>query len=205
MNRASVSSVLSLLVAAFVFLSQSTMLVAQEAPAAAKVTPPVALPPWACDWLVTCIGLDGKECTTTGTAYGDTFPWQAEEAAGSAAEDHFGCCCDGRYAPTMVIGAPYQTSDDSLSKSHSPDKPTLSLQGRAASSEWVVKVECTGRKGGRLSKTSSGRTYCEALSNARAYVCKRINSPLYGGACRCCSSVVQRPICCQSCERRKHR
>lgn len=205
MNRASVSSVLSLLVAAFVFLSQSTMSVAQEAPAAAKVTPPVALPPWACDWLVTCIGLDGKETTTTGTAYGET-KLEAEEAAGLEAENHFAGCCDGRYPPNpMHIGDGYPTSDDSLSKSHSPDKPTLSLQGRAASSEWVVKVECTGRKGGRLSKTSSGRTYCEALSNARAYVCKRINSPLYGGACRCCSSVVQRPICCQCCERRKHR
>ncbi|GEM_PF-2417162 len=197
-------SVLRFLLAASLSVLQPTSAIsmAQESIAIEKTVPPTLMLPWACDWSVTCKGMDGNTTTTTGTAYHE-FKDGAEEAAVSEAENHFAANCDG--PPSVAIGHAYRTSGSSLSNGRGPVNPSSPECNYASAEEWLVKFECTGRKGGSYSKTSSGRTYCEALSKARAKVCEKINSPIFGGACRCCSSVVKRPVCYQRCAPRKKR
>ena len=172
-NRRSVFGFL-LFASLSVFQPTSAVSVAQEPVAIEKTVPPTFLPPWACDWSVTCEDENGKITTTTGTAYGESKE-EAEEAAGLEAELHFSVNCYSAPNP-MSVGEGYQTSYNSLSSvggSLNPPSPACNF---ATGEVWSVKYKCTSRNGGSIEKTSSGRTYCEALAKAREYVCKRINS-----------------------------
>lgn len=199
-NRRSVFGFL-LFASLSVFQPTSAVSVAQEPVAIEKTVPPGFLPPWACDWSVTCKDENGKIITTSGTVSGEYE--EVEIIAGTDAELWASINCYG--PPTIDIGAPYRTSEKNISAFQEPANPSSSMHICSGVEEWSVKFRCTGKNGGAYSKTSTGRTYCEALAKARAIVCEKINSKTFGGACRCCRIVVKKPVCYQSCVPRKKR
>jgi hypothetical protein len=180
---------------------------AQESVSTESSVPPTLLLPWACNWSVTCIGPDGLEFTMSGTEYGVTAN-RAEIRAENATFDPINRCVP-QTPPTMypkiVVGPAYRTGGFAISEIREPANSCSPACQCTGDGDWVVYFECTGKNGGLVSKSARGRTYCEASANARSYVCRMINSDVFGGSCRCCSRVVERPACSQHCVPPKRR
>lgn len=180
---------------------------AQEPVSSEPAVPPTVALPWKCVWRVTCLNAAGEEVTTAGTEYGVTAN-RAEAKAETATLDPLSCCVaqtPPSIYPIIVVGPAEKTGAFAISEKSATVNPCPSECQDSENGDWVVYFECTGRKGGSVSKSARGTTYCEALANARAYVCRMINLEAFGGACRCCTRVIQRPVCCQICVPRKRR
>ena len=166
--------------------------------------PPGILSTWACAWTVNCTNFQGNPSTGTGTEYAATADRAAKKAE-NAAMNYFMSNCTSTPPCSVIVGIPYQTSDFAFSEDHGLTNSCESTCQWTGGGEWAVYYACTNSGGVVVSKESRGRTYCEALADARASVCRMINSPIFGGACRCCSRVVERPACSQYCVPRKRR
>jgi hypothetical protein len=202
-------SLLGFLLAASISVLQGTsaVSVAQEPVPTETAVPPTAILPWKCDWSVTCINAAGDEVTTTGTEYGVTA-YRAEARAESATYGPLECCVaqtPPSIYPIITVGPAEKTGGFAISENSDPVVSCPSACQDSENGDWVVYFECTGRKGGSVSKSARGTTYCEALTNAREYVCRMINLDAFGGSCRCCSRVVARPVCYQYCVPRRKR
>lgn len=184
----------------------STVLLAED-PVSSETTVPPRLLPWGCSWSVTCLDGNGLEITMSGTEYAGTSDRalrKAEDAVLEALENCSPPTPPSDY-PKTTCGPPFRTSGLASSEILEPVdfcSPACQCTGDG---DWVVHFECSGKNGGSVSTSVRGRTYCEALAMARASVCRTINSPIFGGACRCCSRVVERPLCYQRCAPRKKR
>lgn len=198
MYRVSCRSFLGLVVAATLGMLQGASLAAQEAVVAEKTVPPGILTVWAVDWTVTCTDFDGNRVTTSGRCLRDS-PGDAEICARDEAENHFASCCDGQFPVDMAFSEAYVYIPDPEPVAPGTSAPSPSARRSFAPGEWRVEYTCIDRKGGSLKKVSSGRTYHEALCKARQFVCGSINKPWHCGACRCCSRVIQRPVCNPCC------
>ena len=204
MYRVSSRSFLGLVIAATIGMLQGASLAAQEAVVAEKTVPPGIMTVWAVDWTVTCTDYDGNRVTTSGRSLGGS-PDEAEIAAREDAEKHFASCCNGEFPVDMTFSEPYVYIPDPNPIAPGTLAPTPCPNRSVAPGEWRVEYTCTDRRGGSLKKVSSGRTYHEALCKARQFVCGSINKPWHGGACRCCSRVIQRPVCNPCCGARTSR
>ena len=198
MYRVSCRSFLGLVVASTIGMLQSASLAAQEAVVAEKTVPPGILTMWCVDWTVTCTDLDGQRTTTSGRSLRGS-PGDAEIAARDDAENHFALYCDGGFSVEMTFSDPYVCTPDPDPIAAGTSAPSPCVNRSVAPGEWRVEYTCTDRRGGFLKKVSSGRTYHEALCKARQFICGSINKPWHGGACRCCSRVIQRPVCNPCC------
>jgi hypothetical protein len=201
MYRVSSRSFLGLVIAATIGMLQGAALAAQEAVVAEKTVPPSILTVWCVDWTVTCTDFDGNRTTTSGRSTGGApgSPNDVEIVAQSDAENHFALCCDGAFPVEMTFSDAYVCIPDPEPVAPGTSAPSPCAKGSVAHGEWSVEYKCTDRKGGYLKKVASGRTYHEALCKARQFVCRSINKPWHGGACRCCTRVIQRPVCNPCC------
>lgn len=199
-------AVLRFLIAALMSLVPATSAIslAQETVVMETTEPPGILSTWECTWTVNCTNFQGMPSTGTGTEYAATADRAARKAE-NAAMNYYNSNCTSTPPCSVNVEKPVQTSDFAFSENDGLTNSCKSACQSTGGGEWVVYYACTTSTGVLVSKESSGRTYCEALADARASVCRMINSQIFGRACRCCSRVVERPACSQYCVPRKRR
>lgn len=178
--------ILTCLVVGAVCNLQSSIALAEDPPAIAS-SPSRTIATWACDWTA---------CTGTSSVHSDTERGYATADAASAAAhqkalEWTAAHCPG--PPRLSFYGPYR---ESFVAPPGEESRVMEMQAAAPTAEWVVLYRCTSRNGGQIEVQMPGQTFCEAYSGARDIVCRYINDPAYGGACRCCYRVVKRPCCC---------
>ena len=195
-NRRSV--IRFLLAVSFSVLPAAIAVSAAQEPVVMETTePPTLLSCWACNWTVICYDSQGNQITTTGTETSPGSPSKAEAKAETQGTAYLNSSCP--MGPrTLSVGSAYPCGY-AASEIERIENPCSSPCQSMGEGEWVVYFQCTTRNGNLISKESRGRTYCEALANARASVYRMIKCTSSGGACRCCSRVVERPVCDQHC------
>ena len=162
----------------------------QSSAAIADNPPTVADTSWGCDWTASC-----GDKTESGTVHGFNTEDEASAAATQAAIDS--CIENCATSPCAItVGEPYQERPVVAPGVDSKDAATQPL---SSSGLWKVAYRCTSRNGHSLEMKASGSTFCEAVSAARNRVCGQMSNPYFGGACRCCYQVLERPCCCHSC------
>lgn len=172
-------------------LAIAAVFVLQSSPADASGEP-VVLTTWGCHWDVVI----DDEIVGTGDVHGISLKKNAKPAAFVAAADW----ADDNHpneSYEIRIGIPFE-EEGVLPLGVEPE---IAKTKRVTSGDqWIVRFRCLSRTGRTLVTDSSGSTFCEAYVESRNFVCENISNEIFGGACRCCYQVLQRPTCgCGSC------
>ena len=172
-------------------LAVAAVFVRQSSPASAS-DEPVKVTLYGCHWDVKVDGM----IVGFGDVHGQTYK-QAKPAALLAATNWAANQDPPLINDTTYVGDPYP-EETVLPPGVEPEGATS--QRVTSSGQWIVLYRCISRSGKTLETESSGSTFCEAFAESRNFVCENIPNRPFGGACRCCYQVVQRPCCnCGSC------
>lgn len=144
---------------------------------------------WRCDWTVTC-----GDKTGLGTASGSGKSMARSNAMTAAMQWCSNNC--GTTLPAIALGMPYEV----IPVVKETPAEERRVQSRDSGADWVVLFRCKSKQGPTLEiRSSPAATFCAAYTEAREFVCEAMANPFFGGACRCCYQVVERPCCCCCC------